>query len=128
MINRRSLLMFSGALITAPALGYGGALLACRSVPRNTPAFFANNSKAPLKLFGEAVVRYAKRYASFSYIEDELNAKPLLVRALQVDCPTTQAQLVGEQCRLDFAEGDCLVIDNMVVSRTEALICASLVS
>ncbi|WP_349363514.1 MAG: hypothetical protein ABL307_15250 [Roseitalea porphyridii] len=125
-MTRRSLLLLSGALMAVPVAAYGGGLLACRAVPRNTPAFFAGADQQTLRIFGRAVVRRAPEYRSARRIADELGSKALLAQAHRTDCETTRRRLVAEQCSRDFADGDHMIVDGIVVSRTEALLCAML--
>ncbi len=128
MITRRSLLVLAGALVAAPAAGYVGARIACRSVPRNVPAFFANIDQDVLRRFGHAVVEHASAYADSAFLEAQVALKPNLVEASLTACEHTRGNLVSAQCAQDFADGDFEIVDSVMVSRTEMLLCASLVA
>lgn len=126
MITRRSLLALSGVLIAVPVAGYAGARLACRSVPRNVPAFFAGIDHNQLRSFGAAVVAHTPAYADVAHVERLAADKPMLAQAGATTCEQTRADLVAQQCAQDFADGDYEIVDAVMVSRTEMLICASL--
>ncbi|MBO6676799.1 MAG: hypothetical protein JJ908_16790 [Rhizobiales bacterium] len=128
MITRRSMLVLAGALVATPAAGYVGARIACRSVPRNVPAFFAHADQDVLREFGQAVVRHTSAYADSAFLEAQVALKPNLVEASLTTCEQTRSDLVGAQCAQDFADGDFEIVDSVMVSRTEMLLCASLVA
>lgn len=47
--------------------------------------------------------------------------------ALKTTCPISRRTRIKEICQNDFKAGDCLVIDKLVVSKTECLIAAAVV-
>jgi hypothetical protein len=128
MITRRSLLVLAGALVATPAAGYVGARIACRSVPRNVPAFFAHADQDALRQFGQAVVQHNAAYADSAFLETQVALKPNLVEASLTTCEQTRSGLVSAQCAQDFVDGDFEIVDTVMVSRTEMLLCASLVA
>lgn len=125
----RRLLLGTAGFAALGGVAYGGSLAACRFVPRNHPDFFSLLDVAP---DGEAA-SYVGRLALASFqapmdlhdLQRSLTGRPLIRDAMTAGCATTRADLVRDQCALDFAEGRVVTVDGWLLSETEAEICAA---
>ncbi|MEG6508172.1 hypothetical protein V6C03_04230 [Methyloligella sp. 2.7D] len=125
-VTRRAFIGLAG-VATVAVVGYGGAMLACRGVPRHNPDFFAGLDDEPLRQAAQEVGR--RVLAEYpELVEDRalksfLAARPRLAEAATVSCPDTRRRLVQDQCGADFAAGEARVLDGWVMSETELRLC-----
>lgn len=126
----RRLLLGSAGLAALGGAAYGASRFACSFVPRNHPDFFSLLDLAPDDEAGRRVGRLALAAADgpspdLSRLAASLAERPLTRAALGESCPTTRANLVKDQCALDFAQGRIVVVDGWLLSQTEAELCAA---
>ncbi|PLX36527.1 MAG: hypothetical protein C0606_14720 [Hyphomicrobiales bacterium] len=127
-LTRRVFLGLAG-VGTIAVVGYGGTLLACRFVPRNTPDFFAGLDDEALRAaargVGERVLAMHPELIEDVALDRFLEARPLLQTAANATCPGDRRSLLQDQCAADFAAGEVRVLDGWVLSETEIRLCGA---
>jgi len=127
-ITRRVALGIAG-LAGLGIVVYGGALVACRFVPRKRPDFFALLDAVPdipaARRIGRAVVLSGHAPSDLKDLADRIAGREHIRTALSTGCPTTRKRLVQAQCGADFSEGRMVSVDGWLLSETEADFCAA---
>lgn len=125
----RRALLGSAAIVALGGVAYGGARLSCSVVPRNHPDFFSlldiTPDDAVARRIGERALVETSLPGAYGELADALSDRPLIAQAIVAACPTIRANLVKDQCALDFADGRAVVVDGWVLSETEAAFCAA---
>lgn len=123
-VTRRRIVTTGVASLATVSVAGGASLLACGT--QEPP-----ETLAALDRLDEALwdIKFAKRISnavnadvSQTDILAAVNAHPTLQSAMHTTCPTTRRAQIRDICRQDFKTGDTLVVDRLVVSKTECLI------
>jgi hypothetical protein len=131
LFSRRALLWGSlGTLGGIAALG-AGSLWACNrgllaAGPGLAPAEAARRlAEALPEVFEPArLAAHWHEGGSPAALTRALEARPRVRDALAADCPAIRRTLLREAIAADFAAGDIVIADRLVVSRTECLVAA----
>ncbi len=125
-LTRRLFIGLAGVGTLAVA-GYGGAILACRGVARNTPDFFAGLDDSALeeaaRTVGRRVLALHPDLVEDAALDRFLAARPRLAGITELTCPTSRREALQAQCAEDFGRGETRVIDGWVLSETEVRLC-----
>jgi len=123
-LTRRGVVATGVASVATVGVAGGASLLACGT--EEDP-----NTLAALDRLDEALpdIKFADRLAMAVKAEvpeqDMLTAvrtHPALQKAMHTSCPATRRAQIRTICQDDFKTGDWLVVDRLVVSKTECLI------
>lgn len=122
MISRRATLWALGGMIAA---GATASRIACGRMTRDAALRFDRLDVALADLPGAARIGYAvrKETARSDLIRQFLD-RPLLVTALELDCPSSRLAVLRSQIRNDFETDDIIIADRWIVARSEGLISA----
>ncbi|XSG81692.1 MAG: hypothetical protein ACPW61_11520 [Methyloligella sp. ZOD6] len=127
-MTRRVFLGLAG-IATLGVASYGGAILACRGVSRNTPDFFASLDDETLRnaarTVGQRVLALYPDLVEDAALNDFLSQRPRLVEAARMTCPDSRRKALQAQCAADFAAGAARTVDGWVLSETEIRLCGA---
>jgi hypothetical protein len=125
-ITRRRLIWSFAGVTGGVALAGAGSLAACGRATRVAFAWMPERLAETLsEVFEpERLARHWAEVGRQSAAADEILDRPGLVAALEMDCIESRRALVRKQFAEDFAAGDVIVADRLLVARSEYLIAA----
>lgn len=125
MISRRLMIYGLGGSVVALGTGGYASSLACGWRSQEARAAASRLTVAIQDIFHpERLARWYLAQTDRSSLDAALDAPGDLAALSRIECPASRRVQIAARIRLDFVNGDILVADRIVASRTECLISA----
>lgn len=124
LVTRRAILLTLAGGMGAVALAGAGSLAACNRLV-TADARDAAERLAPTlaEVFApERLARHWRHTVDESALVQEILCRPGLAAALDIDCIASRRAAVRAQFATEFAAGDVVLADRLLVARSECLI------
>lgn len=124
ILSRRAVLTGASGIVGLGLAGTGLSVVACSST--DTASLRAAFAVALADVFRPERIGPAFRASEAGQdLAAAFDARPDLLAATRISCPVMRRDQLAEAIRRDFRNGDIVVADRVVVSRTECLIAAT---
>jgi len=125
MALTRRIFIAAGGLVILGGAAFGGSAIWCAR-GRDAAALPLDRLDVALGDIREPgrIARAWRAAAGGDETAAELLRRPAILEAMVPDCPETRRGLIRAGVRAEFAAGDTVVADRLIVARSEALIAA----